>query len=97
MSDSVYSYNLLPNPKPTDTSAWKFYSQKDLRVQIIGTGGVSLAALPAGRPAQRKQLLRFTAPADGNLQIRFRGPRGDGDTPGQLAVYEPQLELEVVA
>lgn len=62
-------------------------------VQIIGTGGVSLAALPAGRPAQRKQLLRFTAPADGNLQIRFRGPRGDGDTPGQLAVYEPQLEL----
>lgn len=27
MSDSVYSYNLLPNPKPTDTSAWKFYSQ----------------------------------------------------------------------
>ena len=35
MSDSVYSYNLLPNPKPTDTSAWKFYSQKDLRVQML--------------------------------------------------------------
>lgn len=35
MSDSVYSYNLLPNPKPTDTSAWKFCSQKDLRVQML--------------------------------------------------------------
>lgn len=29
------SRNLLPNPKPTDTSAWKFYSQKDLRVQML--------------------------------------------------------------
>lgn len=62
-------------------------------VQIIDSDGATLAQLPAGRPAQRKQLFRFTAPADGNLQIRFRGPRGDGGTPGQLAVYEPQLEL----
>lgn len=62
-------------------------------VQIVGSDGMTLAALRPGRPAQRKQLFRFTAPADGNLRIRFRGPRGDGDTPGQLAVYEPQLEL----
>ena len=27
--------NLLPNPKPTSTAAWKFYSQKDLRVQML--------------------------------------------------------------
>ena len=35
MSDGVEAHNLLPNPKPTDTSAWKFYSQKDLRVQML--------------------------------------------------------------
>ena len=62
-------------------------------VQIVNSSGFILAQLPIGRPAQRKQLFRFTAPADGNLRIRFRGPRGDGDTPAQLAVYEPQLEL----
>ena len=27
--------NLIPNPKPTSTAAWKFYSQKDLRVQML--------------------------------------------------------------
>ena len=62
-------------------------------VQIVDSDGGTLAQLPAGRPAQRKQLFRFTAPADGNLRIRFRGPRGDGGTTAQLAVYEPQLEL----
>lgn len=62
-------------------------------VQIIDSGGATLAQLPAGRPAQCKQLFRFTAPADGNLRLQFRGPRGDGDTPAQLAVYTPQLEL----
>ena len=62
-------------------------------VQIIDSDGGTLAQLPAGRPAQRKQLFRFTAPADGNLRLRFRGPRGDGGTTAQLAVYESQLEL----
>lgn len=62
-------------------------------VQIIDSDGATLAQLPAGRPAQRKQLFRFTAPADGNLRVQFRGPRGDGGTTAQLAVYEPQLEL----
>ena len=62
-------------------------------VQIIDSDGGTLAQLPTGRPAKRKQLFRFTAPADGNLRIRFRGPHGDGGTPAQLAVYEPQLEL----
>lgn len=33
--DISYAHNLLPNPKPTDTSAWKFYSLKDLRVQML--------------------------------------------------------------
>ncbi len=61
-------------------------------VQIVDTSGVWLAALRPGRPAQRAQLLRFTAPADGVLSIRFRGPRGDSE-PAQLAVYNPQLEL----
>lgn len=42
MSDSVYSYNLLPNPKTTDTSAWKFYSQKDLRVQMLSDNRLHL-------------------------------------------------------
>lgn len=27
--------NLIPNPKPTSTAAWKFYSPKDLRVQML--------------------------------------------------------------
>lgn len=62
-------------------------------VQIVDSDGGTLAEIPGGRPAQREQLLRFTAPADGNLRIRFRGPRGDVGTTAQLAVYEPQLEL----
>lgn len=61
-------------------------------VQILGSDGISFAVLPPGRPAQRAQLFRFTAPADGVLRIRFRGPRGDSE-PAQLAVYNPQLEL----
>lgn len=35
MNDGVEAHNLLPNPKPTDTSAWRFYDQKDLRVQML--------------------------------------------------------------
>ena len=29
------SRNLLPNPKPTSTAAWKFYSQKNLTLQML--------------------------------------------------------------
>ena len=35
MSDSVYSYNLLPNPKPTSTAAWKYYSSKNLTLRML--------------------------------------------------------------
>ncbi len=61
-------------------------------IQILGEDGVTLASIPAHKPAQREQLLRFTVPADGRIYIRFRGPQARTEGPAELAVYEPQLE-----
>lgn len=35
MSDSVYSYNLLPDPKPVDTADWAFYTGKSILLQML--------------------------------------------------------------
>lgn len=34
MSDSVYSYNLLPVPKPGDTADWAFRADKSIPLQL---------------------------------------------------------------
>lgn len=35
MSDGVEAHNLLPDPKPTDTADWAWYSGKDIRLQML--------------------------------------------------------------
>ena len=42
MSDSVYSYNLLPDPKPVATAKWVVPSSRDVRVQMLSANRLHL-------------------------------------------------------
>lgn len=42
MSDSVYSYNLLPDPKPVATAKWVVPPSRDVRVQMLSDNRLHL-------------------------------------------------------
>lgn len=42
MSDSVYAYNLLPDPKPVATAKWVVPSSRDVRVQMLSDNRLHL-------------------------------------------------------
>lgn len=61
------------------------------------TDGTVLATIPSGshKPSERQQTLRFTAPANGVVYLKFRGPnpRDESNSDMKCAFYDLQLEL----
>ena len=61
------------------------------------TGGTVLATISSGssKPSERQQTLRFTAPANGVVYLKFRGPnpRDESNIDMKCAFYNIQLEL----
>lgn len=62
-------------------------------IQVINSSGERLAWIPAKKPENRSQLLRFTMPNDGKIELRFRGPQWAQGEQNMVAFYKLQLEL----
>lgn len=97
------SRNLLPNPKPTSTSAWKFYSQKDLRVQMLSdnrlhiTNNANIAEVSAPQGAYASNLLRVVImPRTELTPATWDGTPGRIVTPANVVPEDSAVEFRVM-
>lgn len=93
MSDSVYSYNLLPDPKPTSTAKWVVPSSRNVRVQMLSANRLHLTN--NANNADSFAYTQVALPA-GTYRFGVEVSDSQGAPPANLlrVVIPPRTELE---